>query len=91
MQPIYSNFISSVSSKAQSQLKDYGELAQLNVLWAGSPDFDARITQEEIDTVPSFAAAGLTVQQLSDAVYVLEQIRTLITNALPALSVIARL
>jgi hypothetical protein len=91
MNSAYQNFISDVSNKCKTELDIYGDLAQINVLWAGSPNYDALITQIEIDTVPSFLGAGLTTQQLADATYALEQIRTILTNALPALTVLANL
>lgn len=86
-----SNFVSRAGNYARAELDLYGDLTQQNVLWAGTPDYDARITQQEIDSVPAFAAAGLTAQQVADAVYALEQIRGIITNALPALTVLAHL
>lgn len=86
-----SNFINRAGNYAKAELDLYGKLTEQNVLWAGSPDYDARITQQEIDSVPSFVAAGLTAQQLADAVYALEQIRGILTNAMPALTVLANL
>jgi len=91
MDAVHQNFISSTSSTAKTFLDKFGELTQLNVLWAGTPDYDTIITQELIDSVPSFHSAGLTVAQLSDTLYVLELIRTQLSNALPALTVMARL
>ena len=91
MDAVLQNFVSKTAQLSREQLARYGDLAQQNVLWAGSPDYAERITQEEIDSVPSFAQAGLTAAQLADAVYALEQIRGVMTNALPALAVLAQL
>lgn len=91
MENVLCNFISNTSNRAKTQLGEYGELTQQNVLWAGTPDYATRITQEGIDSVPSFADAGLTKQQVADAVYALEQIRGIMTNAMPALTVLAGL
>jgi hypothetical protein len=91
MEKVLQDFISRCGNYAKDELALYGDLAQQNVLWAGSPGYNARITQDAIDEVPSFAGAGLTAAQVADAVYALEQIRGIITNALPALTVLANL
>ena len=91
MDAVLQSFISKAAQHARAELALYGELAQQNVLWAGTPDYQGRITQDAIDEVPSFAGAGLTAEQLADAVYALEQIRGIMTDALPALAVLAGL
>jgi hypothetical protein len=91
MENCLQNFISNVAKECRANLEEYGDLAQLNVLWAGSPDYDARITQAEIDSVPMFHDMQLTTAQLADAAYALEQIRGIITAALPAFSILAQI
>lgn len=91
MSSAHQNFISREGQLAKLLLDQYGELAEQNVLWAGSPTYQTLITDEEIATVQSFAGAGLTHQNMADAAYVMEQIRTLLTNGLPALTVLANL
>lgn len=91
MENVLQNFISRCGNYAKAELDMYGNLAQQNVLWAGTPAYNTRITQAAIDGVQSFADAGLTEAQVADAVYALEQIRGIITNALPALTVLANL
>lgn len=91
MENVLQNFISRIGNEAKSQLAHYGDLTQQNVLWLGTPDYINRITQEGIDSVPSFADAGLTYQNVADAAFALEQIRVLLTNAMPALTVMANL
>ncbi len=91
MEIVHQNFISTVAFNARIAMDRYGELTQQNVLWSGSPNYDELITQEEIDTVERFHGAGLTTQHLADAVYALEQIRGILTNAMPALTVLAKL
>lgn len=91
MSSAHQNFVSDEGRLAKVFLSEYGDLAQQNVLWAGTPNYQNLITQEEIDSVPSFLGAGLTKPQLTDACYALEQVRTLLTNALPALTVLAKL
>lgn len=91
MNSAHQNFISDEGRIAKLFLAEYGNLAQQNVLWAGAPSYQTLITQADIDSVPSFAGAGLTHQQIADAAYALEQVRTILTNALPALTVLAHL
>jgi hypothetical protein len=91
MSAAHQNFVSATSYRAKILLDQIGPLDQLNVLWAGSPGYDTAITQEEIDSVESFAGAGLTAQNLADAEYVLAGILTSINNALVALTVLANL
>lgn len=91
MNASHQNFISDSGNAAQKLLDMIGELQQLDVLWAGSPNYDALITQGEIDTVPTFTGAGLTTTHLADAEFALASIKTTLTNALPALTVLARL
>lgn len=80
-----------VGNQARQQLEQYGPLTVQNALWAGTPNYDALIDAAAIATEAYFVAAGLTAQQLGDAIYALEQIRTVITNALPALSILAQI
>jgi hypothetical protein len=89
MIPAHQDFVSDTAKACKALLDQYGALQQLNVLWAGSPDYDALITQGEIDEVPSFA--GLTATQLADAEFALASIKDTITNALPALTVLSNL
>jgi hypothetical protein len=91
MENVLMNFISQCSNEARAQLTRYGDLTQQNVLWAGTPGYNTRITQEGIDGVATFADAGLTQAQVADAVYALEQIRGIMTAAMPALTVLAGL
>lgn len=91
MEQAHQNFVSQTAYRAKIMLDQYGPLSQLNVLWAGAPNYDALITQAEIDSVPSFAGAGLTTQTLADAEFALATIRTTIENALPSLTVLANL
>lgn len=72
-------------------LSRLGPLLELNTLWAGSPNYDALITQAEIDSVPAFVDAGLTAQELADGLFALAVIKDTINNALPALTVLARM
>jgi hypothetical protein len=85
------NFISKSSAAAKDLLLLYGQLVQLDQLWAGVADFDATITQADIDGVPSFTQSGLTATVLGDAEFALAGIKTAITNALPSLTVLANL
>lgn len=84
-------FIQQVTYRSAIQLDQLGALTQLNELWAGAPDYDARITQAQIGSDEQYADAQLTVLQVSDAVYALEQIRQAQLNAISALTVLAQL
>lgn len=85
------SFIRDSQTESDFMLSRLGPLLQLNTLWAGSPNYDGLITQQEIDSVPEFVAAGLTVQELADAEFALATIKDTINNALPALTVLAKL
>jgi hypothetical protein len=91
METAHQNFVSKTSYNAKRLLDMYGDLAQLNVLWAGSPNYDGLIDQASIDSVPSLAGAGLTASQLADAEFIMATIKGNIENALPALTVLANL
>lgn len=91
MQNVHIDFINRMSRDTKSILNLYGPLTQQNVLWTGTPDYGTIITQELIDSVVMFESAGLTKQNLADVAYALEQIRTILTNAMPSLSVLANL
>jgi hypothetical protein len=92
MEAVHQNFISNTSNVTKTLLDDiYSKLVQLDTLWAGSPNYDGLITQGEIDEVPSFVGAGLTATQLGDAQFALATIKNTMTNAMPALVVLANL
>lgn len=84
------NFVEGVGNQARQQLEQYGALTVQNALWAGTPNYDALIDATAIATEADFVAAGLTAAQLADAIYALEQIRGIVTAALPALSILAQ-
>lgn len=91
MSNVHQNFVSRSASMAKQLLDLYGELVQLNTLWAGTPNYQSAITQEMLDAVNEFSGAGLTLQTLADSEYILAQILNNLQNALPALSVLAEL
>ena len=84
------SFVEGVGNQSRQQLEQYGALTIQNALWAGTPNYDALIDATAIATEPDFVAAGLTTAQLADAMYALEQIRSIITAALPALAILAQ-
>lgn len=83
------NFVSRSGSAASTLLALEGALDQINVLWAGSPNYQAQIDQAGLDSVTSFS--GLTVQELTDAEFALATVLNTIKNALPALTVLGTL
>lgn len=88
---VHQNFISRDAQLAKKLLDLYGELQTQNTLWAGTPNYDAEITQAVIDSVPSFLESELTTTTLADARFAMATIMTTITNALPALTEMSRL
>jgi hypothetical protein len=91
MNASHQNLISASSNTAKRLLEIMGELGQENVLYHGSPNYKVLITQGEIDTVPALVGAGLTKTMLDDAEFALAAVNTTLTNALVALTMLARL
>lgn len=91
MPDAHQNFISHTQAQARKLLDEYGRLTQLNELWAGAANYDGLIDQAAIDTIPSFAESGLTQANVADALYAYAIIKDTITNALPALTMLANL
>jgi hypothetical protein len=83
------NFVNKSIATANTLISMYGTLVELDQLWAGAADFDAQITQGDIDTVVAWN--GLTTTILGDAQFAMAAMKTSITNALQALSVLANL
>ncbi len=69
------NFITRVAQQARKIRDTYPMSEEIDVLYKGSFNYEALITQEEIDSVPSFKAAGLTVAKLGAAIYILKMIK----------------
>ena len=90
MDAVLERFVRDAGNQARQQLEQFGPLAVQNTLWAGTPDYSTRITDAELATVSDFVSAGLTDTVLTDAVYALEQVRTVLNNALTALSVLSQ-
>lgn len=78
--------IQRIGNIARMLLGIEGEINQLDILFNGDSNWAALITQEAVDAIPQLAAAGLTAQNIIDALYVLKQVRiqTMTVN-LPAL------
>ena len=68
------NFISRVANQARL-LRDSQALSnECDVLYNGTADYDTLITQEQINSVASFANAGLTKTDLDAVVYILKMV-----------------
>ncbi len=91
MSAAHQNFVSQTSNQAKALLDFFAEETQLDVLWSGTPDYQHTITQADIDSVESFAGAGLTVQNVTDAQYAMSVIKGNIQSAIVALTVLANL
>lgn len=72
MNAVNQDIISTAAQKCKTFLAEYGALMVLDIQYTNHA---AEITQEEIDGVPSFQEAGLTVAELAAAVYVLKMIK----------------
>ena len=82
------NLISRVGQECRTLLDRDGVYIHydiLNTLYAD--DF----TQENINSIPSFVAAGLTLQQYQAAVYILKQVHIQLNIDLPAIVALANI
>lgn len=77
--------ISRLAQLAQLFVDIRNDLYQQNYEWNGAPDFDTDITQEEIDEIPTFAAAGLTVADVQEANYICSTLLPLVDDKMPNL------
>lgn len=85
------NLIVNVGAACRVLLDIQDNIEQIDILYNGTPDWDTLITDQKIDGVPSFAAIGLTAQDVADAIYQLNQVRSLVnTGNLPALVLLAQ-
>lgn len=89
METVHKNFIDKAAWLTRQLLDMYGDLAIQNTLWTGTPNYTTVIDDTYLQTEAEYVAAGLTDTTLTDAIYALEVIRSAITNALPALSVLS--
>lgn len=91
MPSTHQDFISHVGSQAQQLLDMYSLLKQADILWYGIGDYDDLITQESIDSIPSFQETGLTVSALGEAVYSLKLVLLTIEERMVPLTIAAQL
>lgn len=91
MDALYQNFISGVAQVAKEELNLREMILELDTLYNGSPHWVDQITQEDIDSVPSFAAAGLTKQMISDVIYSAKNADADVVGNLPAFVVLAHI
>ena len=83
-----SNLISAVSRDCKIVLAMDGTFIQHDIL---NEAYGTDITQEQIDAVPSFKAAGLTVAQFQAAVYALKMCHVAMNGDLTAFVTVASL
>ena len=92
MQPPQQNMISRTGQVCKALFDLMDDIERIDILYSGAPSWDDLITNEEIATVPSFVAAGLTAQIVADAIYQIKAVRTQVTTGnLPALVLMAEL
>lgn len=85
------NFVTDLGQVCQKLLDLQGSILELNELYNGTPDWATLITDQELATIADFAAAGITAQNVADAVYQVNLVRTqVLTGNLPALVVLAQ-
>jgi len=60
------------------------DIETMDVLFNGDSDWAALVTQEAVDAIPSFAAAGLTATNILDAMYLAKTARVAWRANLPA-------
>ncbi len=86
------NAISRLGNIAKVFLDIEGDINQLDVLLNGDTDWISLMTQEEIDSVPSFHAAGLTAQNVADFMYLAKTARVQMVGVnLPATIMLANI
>lgn len=86
------NLIVKVGGICDKLLQMQNDMIQVNELWNGSPDWDALITDANIQEMPSLVGVGLTKTKLADAIYQIELLRQqILTGNLPAVVLLAQL
>ena len=92
------NHVSKLSKLCKILLDEfYGDSVQVDAQWAGTPSFKTSITQSDLDSVSSFNSTGITssssgtVGTLPDAEFAVASIKTTVTNAIAALTILANL
>ena len=86
------NLISKTGLVCKDLLELMGTIERIDILYSGTPNWAALITDREIATVPSFVAAGLTAQRVADAIYQIKMVRNQVTTGnLPTLVLMAEL
>ena len=86
------NLISNTGAVCKTLTELMDDIERIDILYSGVPNWAALITDETIDTVPSFVAAGLTAQIVADAIYQIKLIRQQVTTGnLPAMVLIGEL
>lgn len=82
------NLISDISYLARVLFAEYGRIAADDILWT---DWGDEITQEDIDSVPSFLAAELTKAEIAAAIYIIKMCKVQMDSDLPSFVKLARL
>ena len=80
------NLVSRTGQVCRALLDLMDDIERIDVLYSGVANWDSLITDEELASVPSFAAAGVTATTVADAVYQIKLIRQqVMTGNLPAM------
>ncbi len=86
------NSISKTGQVCKVLVELMDDIERIDILYSGSPNWDELITNDEIATVPSFIAAGLTAATVADAIYQIKLVRQqVVTGNLPAMVLMGEL
>lgn len=86
------NLISNTGAVRKMLTELMDDIERIDILYSGVPNWAALITDEAIDTVTSFVAAGLTAAIVADAIYQIKLIRQQVTTGnLPAMVLMGEL
>jgi len=91
MQGPTQNFVNLVSEIAKKEIELRALILKADTLYNGDPNWDALITQEDIDTVAAYVAAGITPQRIADVIYAAKVADTAVAGNLPSMFVLASL
>jgi len=85
------NFVTKLGQQARVLKTARDACLELTTLYNGTPNWGALITQEEIDSVTSFHAAGLTKAQVDGVIFTMQEINAHILTYLTEFVMLANL
>lgn len=85
------SFVNLISEIAKKEIELRALILKADTLYNGDPNWDALITQQDIDTVSAYVAAGITPQRIADVIYAAKIADTAVAGNLPSMFVLASL